>query len=547
MKRPGTHSTGGFFAIAVAILCFLVETVGPTRLVYAAGGLDPKFGKGGKVFTHIGFGDRVTSLAFQTDGKIIAAGGSASSGIFYASDFALVRYNPDGSLDTSFGVGGKVKTDFFNYEDYINAVALQPDGKIVAAGRARDGAALFFGIARYNKDGSLDSTFGSGGKVVTSFFGYGDDAHALAIQPDGKLVVAGTAFAAPLFTGDGPNPTFGLARYNSDGRLDQTFGTAGKVTTDFANIITSIAIQPDGKIIAGGNVSNRDTNTDFAVARYNKDGSLDPTFGSGGKAVTDFLHQPDSVAGLALQPDGKIVVAGSVYTSLLPDNAAEGLGLARYDKDGKLDSSFGSAGKTITQGELIGANAVAIQPGGKIIAAGLAFHSPSNADFALVRYNPDGSLDKGFGQGGIVTADFTPNDQAFALGIQSDGKVVIGGAAYDAQSGNGFALARYDVVGFSTKAFDTHVQSDTSLLQFDSVTGEYSFTDCNTGFTLDGTGRLKLHGCKLVLQDSGDDFDLWAKVDICANSGKTSIQVYPQGVAYSFKAREITGAISPCR
>ena len=549
MKQLRRNSASGLIATAVATLCFLVGTVAPPGLVFAAAdGLDPKFGNGGKVFTHIGFGDRVTSLVFQPDGKIIAAGASCSTGIFYASDFALVRYNADGTIDKSFGNGGKVLTDFFDYEDYINAVALQKDGKIVAAGRARDGASLYFGIARYNINGSLDSTFGTGGKVVSSFFGYGDDAHALAIQPDGKIVVAGTAFAAPPIPGDGtPNANFGLARYNSDGSLDPTFGSGGKVTTDFGNydIVTAIAIQPDGKIVAGGNTTNRDTNTDFALARYNKDGSPDLSFGSGGKTVTDFVRQSDFVAGLALQPDGKIVVAGDVSTDSSPSHSAEGFGLARYDKDGKLDSSFGSTGKVITQGELIAANAVAIQPNGKVLAAGLAIHN-SSGDFALARYNSNGSLDQGFGIGGIITTDFTPSDQAFALGIQTDGKVVIGGAAYEAESGNGFALARYDVGSISTKIFDTQIQNGTSLLQFDSVTGDYSFTDCTSGLTLTGVGHIKAHGCKLILEDTGDDFAVWAKVNVCTNSGKTSIQLFPQGVSFTFKAGDINNTASPC-
>lgn len=162
MKQLHTHSAAAFIAVAITALVLAVGPLG--RVNAGVGELDPQFGNGGKVFTHLAFGDRVTCLAFQSDGKIIAAGASGTRGIFYASDFALVRYNADGSLDESFGAGGKVMTDFFDYEDYINAVALQTDSKIVVAGRARDGALAYFGLARYNKDGSLDQRSAREGK-----------------------------------------------------------------------------------------------------------------------------------------------------------------------------------------------------------------------------------------------------------------------------------------------------------------------------------------------------------------------------------------------
>lgn len=541
MKQLLIQSAGAFIAVATTAL---ILAVGPLGRVYAGvGDLDPNFGNGGKVITRLGFGDRVTSLAFQPDGKIVAAGASASRAIYDASDFALVRYQADGSLDLSFGSGGRVITDFLGDEDYVNAVALQRDGKIVAAGRARKGAVIYFGLARYNTDGSLDATFGSGGKLLTSFFGIGDDALAMAIQPDGKIVAAGKTFTGPS------EVDFALARYNSNGTLDATFGSGGKVHTDLGgyDLITAMAIQPDGKIVAGGDTYTEGAQNDCALARYNKDGSLDSTFGSGGKVVTDFAGLPDFVAGLALQPDGKIVLAGDVSTYVSASRDDIGFGLARYNKDGSLDSSFGSGGKVITEGDLIAAHAVVVQPNGKIIAAGLAVHTTANGDFGLARYNSNGSLDSAFGTGGIVTTDFSPSDTAFAIAIQSDGKIVAAGAAFDVQTGNGFALARYDFGDITTKSYDMHLQNETCVLQLDSATGDYSFTDCAGGLILEGAGKIKLRGCKLTLHDASEDHDVWAKLNLCAHSGKTDIELFSQGMSYSLKDADITASVSPCR
>jgi uncharacterized delta-60 repeat protein len=248
--------------------------------------------------------------------------------------FAVARYNPDGSLDTTFGTNGKVTTDFNNRPDNLNALALQPDGKIVAAGISLNFANFYnFGLARYNPDGSLDASFGSGGKVTTDFFGFDgedDEAFAVAVQTDGKIIAAGTA----NLRGD-----FGLARYNADGSLDASFGTGGKVTTDFngkADVGSSMTLQPDGKIIVAGiaNVTApppnaQNTSGDFALARYNTNGTLDSSFGNGGKVTTDFSGSLDAANAVALQPDGKIVAAGAADNSI-----SKGIGfdfaLARY-------------------------------------------------------------------------------------------------------------------------------------------------------------------------------------------------------------------------
>ena len=540
------HSAG-LIVIAVAVL---MVSVGPVARVSAgAGSLDPQFGSGGKVITTVGAVAGVQALAVQRDGRIIAAGVSMARGIFFAEDFALVRYHPDGSVDSSFGHDGRVTTDFFDDQDHINAIGLQKDGKIVAAGRARKGADIYFGIARYRTDGTLDPEFGSGGKVVTSFFGYGDDARAMAIQPDGKIVVAGLAFSAPPHTGDyPPDANFGLARYNSDGNLDPTFGIGGKVSTNFGgyDVITAIAIQADGKIVAAGNTNPGSTASDFALARYNGDGSLDPSFGSRGKVITDFAGQEDFVGALALQPDGKIVLAGDVTTLSSASRDEDGVGLARYNKDGSLDASFGIDGKVITEGDMLTADAIVVQPNGRIVVTGLAADG-TNGNFGLARYNVDGKLDSSFGSAGIITTDFAGPDQAFAIALQPDGKLIAGGYSYEQNTGiRYFALARYDVGDVNARSYDIHLESDTNRLEFDSGTGEYRFTDCASEVILTGVGRIKRRGCKIILRDAGEGYDVWAKVNICAGTGQTSIQLFAQNITYNLLDRDITSGSSSC-
>lgn len=536
-KRSRLYSARAIISIAATLTLFSI----PSGRAYAsAGDLDPKFGNGGKVVTPLGAVAQIEALAIQPDGKIIAAGVSMTRGISNAEDFAVVRYNTDGSLDPNFGHNGEVITDYFDDQDHVNAIGLQKDGKIITAGLARRGAELYFGLAGYNSDGTLDLSFGSGGKAVADLFGYGAVAYALAIQPDGKIVVGGIAYGPPpAYDAD-----FGLARFNADGSLDLTFGVGGKAETDFGSFesIYSIAIEPDGKIVAAGETNSARTHTDFAIARYNTDGSLDKTFGLEGRVVSDFVRDDDFVTGVSLQADGKIVLAGEAFTS----EHGGGFCLARYNKDGSLDSSFGSKGKVITEGILHAADAVVIQPNGKIIAAGLAIHG-TDGDFGLARYNGNGSLDLSFGSAGIITTDFSGGERAFALEIEPDGKIVAAGYSYKADGVPSFALARYDAGDITAKTFDRHLHDDNSLLEFDSTSGDYRFTECSTGFTLSGTGRVKVRSCKIELSDSTADYSLKAKVKLCANTGKVSVDVFSQGKTYTLKDNDITDNNSPCR
>ena len=233
------------------------------------------------------------SVVLQPDDKILTAGQSGG-------DFALARYNTDGSLDSSFGTGGLVTTDFGGMSESANSVILLPNGKIVAVGFSNASGDFEFALSRYNSDGSLDSSFGTGGLVTTSFGGTIDRANSAILQPDGKIVAAGES--------DGD---FALARYNSDGSLDSSFGTGGLVTTDFGGTsddANSVVLQPDGKIVAAG-ATNASGDFNFALARYNSDGLLDSSFGTGGLVTTDF-GGADELLAAVIQANGRIVGAG---------------------------------------------------------------------------------------------------------------------------------------------------------------------------------------------------------------------------------------------
>jgi uncharacterized delta-60 repeat protein len=400
-------------------------------MALANGSLDTSFGTGGKVVTAIGSYDYAKSVAIQSDGKIVAAGVSFNG---IDDDFALARYNIDGSLDTTFGIGGKVTTAIGTSYDHARSIAIQSDGKIVAAGLTSNGIDDDFALVRYNIDGSLDTSFGIGGKVTTAIGSSDDKAYSLAIQSDGKIVAAGDSF-------NDRRSQFALVRYEADGSLDTSFGTSGKVTTAIGSRaeLDSIALQGDGKIVAAG-FSSSGRKDNFALARFNVDGSLDASFGIGGKVTTAIGSSDDFVKSIALQSNGKIVVAGISYNGVRRYFA-----LARYNIDGSLDTSFGSDGKVITA---IGSSedyvqSIAIQGNGKIVAVGLSFNG-SEYDFALARYNVDGSLDTSFGIGGeVITAIGSSDDNAYSVAIQSDGKIVVAGSS-GVVDGINFALVRYN-------------------------------------------------------------------------------------------------------
>ncbi len=273
------------------------------------GSLDTSFDGDGMLTTPIGLGSgaAANAIALQADGKIVRAGQSTESNLGVDLDFALVRYNPNGSLDTSFGGDGKVTTAIgaVGANDIIEAAAIQPDGKIVVVGST---VTQDFVVARYNPDGSLDPGFDSDGIVLTEVSGP-DFAYAVVLQPDGKIVVSGQAFAPPL----GPLG-YALVRYNSDGSLDTSFSNDGIVVTHLPGLdqpeARALAVLPDGRILAGGSGLNATTDHDFSLVRYNADGRLDSGFGNDGIATFTIAGSDDRGYGLAVQPDGHVLLAG---------------------------------------------------------------------------------------------------------------------------------------------------------------------------------------------------------------------------------------------
>ncbi len=411
------------------------------------GDLDPTFSGDGRLSDYYG---AAYVVAVQPDGKILAAGTGYNE---FDSDFAVARYNPDGSRDTTFGGGtGMVTTGIFYYGyDEVRAIAVQPDGKIIAAGVGSTCyevcALISFAVVRYNPDGSLDTSFGGDGVVVTVIASSDDRPYSVAIQPDGKILVAGRSGASG-------QTDFTLVRYNTDGTLDSTFDSDGIVRTNIRgdDFGSSLALQSDGKIVVVGESWNGlwgapNSSPDFAVVRYNQNGSLDTTFGENGKVTTPIGSYSSNAFSVAIQTDGRIVAAGFSNNGSNLDFA-----IARYDPDGSLDATFDSDGKVTTA---IGsgnehARSVTIQADGKIVAVG-PYSGSFNDDFAVVRYDAGGSLDPTFGSGsGKATADFNnSNDNAYGIALDGNGRAVVVGGSNDT-----FAIARFLLAPAQSATFE---------------------------------------------------------------------------------------------
>ncbi|MBK9481878.1 MAG: T9SS type A sorting domain-containing protein [Bacteroidetes bacterium] len=419
------------------IVCILFSI--PVITNAQAGVLDHTFDNDGKVTTLIGDLCEGNAVAIQSDNKIVVAGFADISP--YA--FAAVRYNTDGSLDNSFDGDGKVTLKVGTGNSRANAVAIQNDGKIVLAGQAVDSSNHVFAVVRFNTDGSLDTTFSNDG-IVTTFLGsYLSWAYAIAIQSDGKIVVAGEYDGGNI-----SNLDFTIVRYNTDGSLDNTFDIDGIVITavtpgNVVDNLHAVAIQSDGKIVVTGETRQLGgTDVDIALVRYNIDGSLDLSFDTDGKVNTAIGvgNHADFGGSVGIQNDGKIIVGGRSFNGSNYD-----FSLVRYNSNGGLDSTFSADGKMTSPIGSISdlGQSLAVQTDGKILLAGFTEFPLSYPQFALVRFNTDGSIDSSFSNDGICTTSFgNTGAWGYAVDLQSDGRIVVAGTN-DYGPYNEIAVARY--------------------------------------------------------------------------------------------------------
>jgi uncharacterized delta-60 repeat protein len=410
--------------------------IGVTRLS-TNGSLDGSFDNDGSVSTYIGsYEDFGNSIVIQSDGKIVATGISYNGTDF---DIVVIRYNKDGSLDKTFDSDGIVTTPVGNSSDYGTSIAIQADGKIVVAGYSSGGFHTNITIIRYNNNGTLDTTFDTDGMVSTNVTNFDNFGFSLAIQADGRIVVAGTSL-----NGNGFDYDIVVVRFNINGSLDTSFDNDGSVTTaggGFLGSAVSIAIQNDGKIVVVGSGSNG-ANRDIFVVRFNENGSLDNTFDNDGIINTSVGSSDDFGVSLAIQTDGKILVTGYSMDGIYSD-----ISVVRYNKDGTLDNTFSTDGKLTTSVSSFDdfSNSIVLQNDGKILVAGYGNFFNSNSDIVVVRYNRDGSLDSTFDNDGVLTTSIGSfsGEYAKSVAIQADSKIVVAGTT-NANADNDIVIVRYN-------------------------------------------------------------------------------------------------------
>lgn len=389
-----------------------------TTLHAQFGALDPSFGGSGIVQTDAGGPTSGFALAVQADGRIVCAGGVDSSAV-------LVRYLPNGSLDASFGSGGIVVQDYLDY-CVFGQVLVQPDGKIVAAGRSQDSYSNFF-VMRFFADGTVDNAFGIAGTGIVniSFAPLNCLLADLAIQSDGKILFTGS-------TTTGSNSSVRVIRLTTDGLTDGGFGAgAGTATITVSTTIDSgrsLAVQSDGKVLVGFN-SLSSGQLDMAVARLLTNGSLDPTFGSSGIMVlTDIGMTLDNPLGdVLLQADGKIILCGQEVIGTTERHVQ----FVRLNTDGTTDTSYGVGGECTgpAMGGAIFPQRGAMQADGKaVFVATYNTTGPFVAHPTVWRANSDGTLDASFGTSGQVEEPLgTGGSYLFNTALQNDGKLLLCG------------------------------------------------------------------------------------------------------------------------
>jgi uncharacterized delta-60 repeat protein len=471
-----------FLAAMLSIVCAVAAVSAQAQ--QNPGSLDSTFNGNGKIVSNLGNPDNIAStVAVQSDGKIVVAGLTGTidsdSQTPGSSDFVVLRYNPDGTLDNSFDGDGKVVTSFGNGEDGASAILIQPDGKILVAGNINTKTAVGqIALARYNSDGSLDATFDADGKRTTDVLTIAEErAEAMILQPDGKIVVAVSTVRENSL-----DEQIFVVRYNADGSYDLSF--AGDAIATLPPVVvpggvpqglaaSDLALQADGKIVVAGTVSTA-KNIDFFVWRINPDGTGDQTFG--GRVVTASFGMADNAVSVFVQPDNKILVAGWTVNNTTFGND---FAFARFNPNGTLDTAFDGDGKKITSYGGSGLFTIPldfeIQPDGKIVSVGSIITDAAEADasFAVTRFDSEGNLDASFDSDGKAQTNFGAGlDAAFAVAIQRDGKIIAAGASETNAETDDYniALARYLGDGENVRRktefdFDSDGKSDISVFR----------------------------------------------------------------------------------
>jgi uncharacterized delta-60 repeat protein len=508
--------------------------------------LDATFGNRGRVVTSINDSSTANDIAIQPDGKIVVGGNTHLAGISY---FTLVRYNIDGSLDNTFGNAGKVITTL-KHRSTISSITIQMDGKILAGGSVYGSGMSYltdsgYSVVRYNANGGLDSSFGVNGITLIKMSNGLGYLKKLLVKPNGKIVTAG--FVNTMTFQYMP----ALVQLNTNGTLDSSFGTNGKVEGYINDIeaITDMAIANDGKIIASAQIRNSPYYGDFALMGFLQNGHLDSSFGTNGVVKTDFNnnapYKTENATSLIRQADGSIIMAGYNYTS--PATFA----LAKYKANGSLDSAFGVDGKVITP--ILNTNGYAhdvlADHSGNLFVSGYAIQSQVKRDFAVAKYFFNGRIDSSYGRNGIDTTEFFGfSDIAYASALQPDGKIVLVGQAGIDSNRYSIALARYtlNVLPLKSLNFTASKDGKSNVLHWSTEeeinVAKFEIERSNNGREYNSIGKVNaglrryhytdinpLKGSnyyRLKVIDKDGKFD-YSAVRIINNNSNINVRVYP--------------------
>ena len=406
--------------------------------------LDNSFGTNGMVTTAFGISEcQMSSLTIQSDNKIIACGSSYNG---LTNQIVLSRYSTNGSLDNTFGNDGKVITPLgTGLENENNSVAILNNGKIlVAGGTGNATSGIDFGIVRYNSNGTLDTSFGTNGIVISDFNSETNIGRSMKVLSDNKFIIGGSLNVSS----SGNYPNFVIAKYNENDTLDTTFGNSGYTSINFGTIsnnllvsedsLSCLEIQADGKIVAGGFTYYNQS--DFVLVRLNSNGSLDTSFGANGRVITDF-GAGEEIRSIQILANGEIIASGNYYFN---SDSNQRIAIAKYNANGSLDTAFGTAGKTlfdINSNQEVFVNSTELQSDNKLFVTGFVLNT--DADFFIIRCNTDGTLDKSFGVNGVQVIDSGVNEGAFTSITQPDGKIIIGGGISFTETTLDFILMRF--------------------------------------------------------------------------------------------------------